>query len=224
MAEKYGTIPPKFTKEWWKYFWDYYKVHTIVTLILAAAVAATVYSKATEPKYDLTLCYAGESIFDEQTEEEIRKDAGKITPDVNENGESLCDFYQMNFSLDNPDDEFTRAMHTKMQLSLAGDEIYIYILDKDLLEIYAANELKECPFAPLKIWLENDYKFSRYSVEGEDIAISLAGNQFLEKNGIDSADKYLVMRYYPREDQKKKQLAGYEAAIKLANSIITYEN
>ena len=79
MAEKYGTIPPKFTREWWKYFWDYYKVHTIVTVILVAAVALTVYSKATAPKYDLTLCYAGASVLNEQTEEAIRKEASKIT-------------------------------------------------------------------------------------------------------------------------------------------------
>ncbi len=221
MAEKYGTIPKKFTKDWWKYFWDYYKVHTIVALILIIAIASTIYSKVTAPKYDLTLCYVGSSVIEVQMEEEIKKEAGKITPDVNNNGESLCDFYQMSFSLDNPDDEYTRVMHTKMQLSLAGDEIYLYIIDKPLLEFYAAENLKECPFEPLENWIEKDYKFSRYSVEGKDVAISLEGNQFLEKHGIDSSDKYLVMRYYPRADQKK-QLDGYKASIKLANSLITY--
>ncbi|MBR1969771.1 MAG: hypothetical protein IKA17_05405 [Clostridia bacterium] len=227
MAEKYGTIPPKFTKKWWNYFWEYYKIHTIVVLVIIVAVASTIYSKVNEPKYDLTICYAGASIFDEQTEENIRKEASKITPDVNENGESLCDFYQMSFSIEDKsgdvmmDEEYTRAMHTKMQLSLAGDEIYIYILDKSHLEFYATEKMDHCPFAPLKNWLEKDYKFSRYSVEGEDIAISLEGNQFLKKNGIDSTDKYLVMRYYPRKDQKK-QLEGYKAAVKLANEILTF--
>ncbi len=223
MAEKYGTIPPKFTKEWWKYFWDYYKVHTIVTLVIIIAVASTIYGKVTAPKYDLAFCYVGSSIIDEQIEEEIRNGASKITPDVNENGESLCDFYQISFSFDNPNDDFTKAMNTKMQLSLAGDEIYLYILDKSHLEFYATNELKHCPFEPLENWLESDYKFSRYSVEGKDVAISLEGNQFLEKHGINSSDKYLAMRYYPRADQKK-QLGGYKAAIKLANSLITYGN
>ena len=223
MAEKYGTIPPKFTKEWWNYFWDYYKVHTIVTIIVIAVIASTIYGKVTAPKYDLTICYVGNSIIDEQVEEEIRNHASKITPDVDENGESLCDFYQISFSLENPNDDFTKAMNTKMQLSLAGDETYIYILDKSHLEFYATNDLKHCPFEPLENWLKRDYKFSRYSVEGKDVAISLSGNQFLEKHGINSSDKYLVMRYYPREDQKK-QLDGYKAAIKLANSLITYGN
>ena len=110
-------------------------------------------------------------------------------------------------------------MHTKMQLSLAGDETYIYIMDKPQLDLYATDELKYCPFEPVKNWLEGDLKFSRYSVENEDVAISLEGNQFLEKLGINSRDKYLVMRYYPREDQKK-QLDGYKGAIKLANRIL----
>ena len=35
MAEKYGTVPKKFTSAWWEYFWDYYKWHTIATVFVA---------------------------------------------------------------------------------------------------------------------------------------------------------------------------------------------
>ena len=43
MAEKYGTIPKRFTPEWWEYFWMYYKVHTIAITLVILAVAITVY-------------------------------------------------------------------------------------------------------------------------------------------------------------------------------------
>ena len=33
MAEKYGTVPPKYTAKWWQYIWDYYKWHIIITVI-----------------------------------------------------------------------------------------------------------------------------------------------------------------------------------------------
>ena len=90
MAEKYGTIPKKFTKECWSYFWGYYKVHTIVTIILVVAVASSIYSKVTAPKYDLTLGYVGNALIDEATEEKIKKEAGLLSTDVNKDGEVLC--------------------------------------------------------------------------------------------------------------------------------------
>ena len=34
MAEKYGVKPKIFTKEWWPYFWKYYKWHTIAILFV----------------------------------------------------------------------------------------------------------------------------------------------------------------------------------------------
>ena len=31
MAEKYGEIPPRFTRAWWNYFWYYYKWRVVIT-------------------------------------------------------------------------------------------------------------------------------------------------------------------------------------------------
>ena len=219
MAEKYGTIPKRFTKEWWSYFWEYYKIHTIVTIVLVAALSVTVYEKVTAPKYDLTLGYVGSQTIDIEKEDEIIKAFTDLTPDVNGNGESLLDLYNLSFSLDNQMDEFTMAMHNKMQLAIAVEEIYVYIIDEAHLMGYAGTKIEDCPFVELSTWLKRDLKYNRYSVEGKEIAISLAGNRYLETLGINSEDKYLCMRYYPRDDQKE-QLEGYKAAIELANNIL----
>ena len=58
MAEKYGTIPEKFTKAWWAYYWEYYRWYVIVPLVIIIAIGATIYSKVTEEKFDTTLIYA----------------------------------------------------------------------------------------------------------------------------------------------------------------------
>lgn len=219
MAEKYGTIPKRFTKEWWSYFWEYYKIHTIVTIAIVIALSVTVYEKVTAPKYDLTIAYVDSQAIDIEKEENAIKTFSALTPDVNENGESLLDIYSLCFSLDNQMDEYTMAMHNKMQLTIAAEEIYLYIIDEAHLIGYAGTKIEDCPFEELSTWLKGDLKYKRYSVEGEDVAISLAGNSYLEKLGIDSENKYLCMRYYPRKDQND-QLKGYKGAIELANNIL----
>ena len=47
MAEKYGEVPPKFTKKWWEYFWDYYKWHVIITVVAVLIASVTIVQCAT---------------------------------------------------------------------------------------------------------------------------------------------------------------------------------
>ena len=222
MAEKYGTIPKRFTKKWWGYFWDYYKFHTIVITLIIIAVTYTVYTKVTEPKYDLTINYVGNDVIVQENLEKIEEEISAITTDVNKNGQSLADVRDLIFPVENTADSYANAMHTKVQLSIAADEIYLYITDKSHLTVYATDTIENCPFAPVSQWLEGDLKLSRYSVGGEDVAVSLAGNKFFESLGINTDEKYLCMRYYPRENQKK-QLEGYKASVELANKILKNE-
>ena len=55
MAEKYGTVPKKFTKEWWSWYWMYYKWHTIGVIFALFLVFLTFMESLTAEKYDLTL-------------------------------------------------------------------------------------------------------------------------------------------------------------------------
>ena len=55
MAEKYGEVPPKFTKKWWEYFWDYYKWHVIITVVAVLIASVTIVQCATRPKYECCL-------------------------------------------------------------------------------------------------------------------------------------------------------------------------
>ena len=70
MAEKYGEVPPKFTKKWWEYFWDYYKWHVIITVVAVLIASVTIVQCATRQKYDMNVVYAGHMNY---SEEEINK-------------------------------------------------------------------------------------------------------------------------------------------------------
>ena len=61
--ERYGEKPKRFTREWFEYVWEYYKIHIIVTILVIAAVVYTWVSIATRPYYDLYVCFAGEAFW-----------------------------------------------------------------------------------------------------------------------------------------------------------------
>ena len=90
---------------------------------------------------------------------------------------------------------------------------------------FSLGENAENPvFAPLDDWLKiNKDSFERYCVNGIDFGIKLNDCAFFKQFGTSFDNQYLFIRYYPREDQKKRQLEGYNASLKLANDILSYK-
>lgn len=222
MAEKYGTVPPKFTKSWWEYFWMYYKWHTIITLFVIFAVGITIYQNVTAPKYDITLMYAGSNMYSEEASLKIEDALSPICADVDENGENSLLFSQLNIDLANQSDgEYLMAMVTKLQLSLAEDDVYLYIMDKATAQYCLGDDTESAIFAPLSDWVTADIgDAEKFSAGGIDFGIKLDNCAFFGENDIDFKDHYLFLRYYPRKDQLDRQLAGYNASIELANQIL----
>lgn len=223
MAEKYGTVPPKFTKAWWEYFWMYYKWHTIITAFIIIAIGTTVYQNITAPKYDVTLMYAGKNMYNEEAAMKIEQALSPLCDDTDGNGESALLFSQLNIDLENQSEgEYLMAMLTKLQLSIAEDDVYLYIMDKDTALYCMGDDTENAVFAPLSDWLTIDVtEKETYSIKDIDYGIKLDNCAFFGENDIDFKDQYLFLRYYPRKDQMKRQLAGYEASIKLANQILS---
>ena len=219
MAEKYGVVPPKFTKAWWEHFWMYYKWHTIVICFIILAIGTTVYQKMTEPKYDITIVYAGESYISEESTAKLTDAFTPFCEDIDENGEKNIAFTVLNMADDNADPQYAMAMSMKLQLALSEDESYLFILDEDLINRFAGEAADECVFSPLSKWLEAPVPQDKiYNLHDTGFAISIEGNKYFEDAGIDTNGKYLAMRFYPRKDQEK-QIPGYEASVKLANEI-----
>lgn len=221
MAEKYGTVPPKFTRAWWEYFWMYYKWHTIAAAFIILLIIITTYQNLTAPEYDLTVTYAGEVLFSEEMSQKIEEELSPLCKDVDENGENSVAFSPLHISLDATDAEYTMAMNTKLQLALAEDETYLFILDKENAMRYQGEDATDCVFAPLDNWLTAEVsKDSLFSAHGKGYGVAVSECKVFSDLGIDLKDHYVFMRYYPRKDQIKKQLAGYEAAVELANAIL----
>ena len=222
MAEKYGTIPKKFTKEWWDYFWTYYKWHTIIIAFIICAIAGTVYSKMTAEKFDITLTYAGSGSVSQEASENIEEMLSPLCTDVDKNGKPNLFFQQLNLGNGDTDPEYAMAMSMKLQMTFGEDETYLYILDEDVADAYAGDSADGCVFAPVSDWLTEDSdNLSFFSAHGKNYGIKLSDCKLFKEAGVDFSERYLFIRYYPRKDQIKKQLDGYKAAIELANKIAT---
>lgn len=221
MAEKYGTIPKKFTKAWWEYFWMYYKWHTISIFFAVVVIGFSVYSSMTAEKYDLTLTYSGEAHYSDETIQKFEEMLSPLCEDINENGESSIFFSQLDIDFDSQDYEFLTAMLTKLDLAFGEDETYLFILNKEIAERYKGESSDETAYAPLSDWLTVDISdMNTYSAHGEEYGVDISNLKIFKDLGIDMTDHYLFMRYHPRKDQEKKHLKGYNAAVNLANKML----
>lgn len=221
MAEKYGIIPKKFTKEWWSYFWTYYKWHVIIPFVIILMIFSTIYSKINAEKFDITLTYAGKMNYTQEMMEKLEKELSPLCSDVDGNEKKSLLFNQLNLSDNIKDVEYTMAMNTKLQFAFSEDDTYIFILDEETARRYQGEAKVECVFAPLNDWLAADVSVTNvFTAHGEKYGVDISDCELFKSLSMDVTGHYLFIRYYPRKDQIEKQLPGYEASIDLANKIL----
>ncbi len=223
MAEKYGTIPPRFTKAWWDYFWMYYKGYVIAIVLVIILSAVTVYQILTRPSYDTTMMYVGSYAFSDEAIDDISKAISPLCEDVDGNGEKALNFTELCLSSD--DIEYNTAMNQKLYLTLAADEVYLYLLESEVALAYIEDNPEESAFIALSEWSDKDFSEdavlshngTAYGVRIDEIEVF---RQILQKYKLDLSDTYLFVRYPPRDDQKE-QVPGYEAALKTTKRLFT---
>lgn len=217
--ERYGTIPKRFTKEWWSYFWYYYKWHVLGTLFALFFIVFTCVQCATRPKYDTMVTYAGSKVYDDAALNALASLAGQDFPDIDGNGKVLVGVQQMNFSNNASTAEYDYAIQTKLDLTLQDGETLLYLYDKATAELMLGREYADQIYAPLSQWCANPKQGEQLMIGTEGYAISLSGSKLLEENQIYHEDLYLVVR--TPKDQNEKTLAAYNASIAFANKLVS---
>ena len=220
MAEKYGTIPPKFTGAWFEYVWTYYKWHIIGPLAVILFTVTTVYQCTHRPQYDAEIIYAGHVVFSDAQVKEIPLGFAQYTDDVNGDGEQTVFFQQISFS-DKPGmEEMDYNMQMKLDLQFQRGEAFLFIYDEKEADIMISRESAEEIYLPVTEWADKlPAEDMLYTKDGVPYAVSLADNQKIKDIGINTDDIYLVLRinYSDKEDIAAK----YENAKKLANALIS---
>lgn len=219
MAEKYGTIPKRFTKAWWEYFWDYYKIHTIVIALIIMAVAFTVYQVKTTPKYDLNLSYAGEMYLSDEMVSAIQDKLSEVIDDLDGNGEKKVGINQFVFTENDEDVQFTQAMITKLQLEFVTDESMLFVYSEDKAKFLFENESLAGAFLPVSQWLDEDIDVENkilYSYGGEDYGVALFDSA---SNPYPYQKLYVAVRT-PRTNDDEELNKLMECTITAANTML----
>ena len=217
MAEKYGTIPKRFTKEWWEYFWDYYKIHTIASIIVILLIVMTIYQVRTSPKYDFNITYTGSQMFFDDEVDQIKSNLEQYIDDIDGNGEKSIFFQQIVFEDDNNQEpQYQAAMLSKLQLEFVTNDTMLFIFDetkKDNL----FNEGLDGAFMNVNDWCDekvsDELLFCNNNVP---YAVRLDNSKFLSGLSVPSESLYIAVRANTKDSNNET----YELSKKIANLLI----
>lgn len=195
MAEVYGEKPKKFTKEWWPYFWLYYKWHTVAVLFVMMLVAIGISDCARKEKYDLRLTYLGRTYYDIQLWDETEKLLEEDIKDADGNGEKNIGLTDLVIAEGNEYGEQNYASYLKHDISFSEDLSYVYIYDSKELERALTDGVAAGCYAKASDWLNTDVPDDKLIyTDGTAYAVSLRDSKVLKKAGVNCEELYVLLR------------------------------
>ncbi|MGN0164483.1 MAG: hypothetical protein ACI4EA_13050 [Candidatus Ornithomonoglobus sp.] len=225
MAEHYGVVPKKFTKEWWPYYWMYYKWHTIGVVFALVLIIVTLVQCATSEKYDVIVNYIGETYFEPETAEDLEAALGSLIEDVDGNGENNVFFQQLTLNNTAGSEELDYTLQMKHDVGLTDDTSYLYMYDKDEAELMLGRESADDVYLPVGEWCDTiDIEAAEgsdtvlYSESGTPLAVLAQGSGFLESVGMDTTGLYITVRRNYSDEEIN--IAAYRSAVAMANAIL----
>lgn len=220
MAEKYGTVPDRWTKEWWAYFWEYYKWHTIFTAFIVVCIAATIVQYATRDRYDMTVTYTGYKMYSDEEADKIQNILSQYTEDVDGNGEKSVFFQDMTFMGTPGSEEYDYAIQSKLDLQFVDDVSYLFIYDEKVLKTMMERDSVSEQYTAVEDWadIEIDESLLYKAEDGKNYAVKLSDSVLLEQNGIYHDDLYVLVRQ--NYSDKAKNTLAYKSAERIANELI----
>lgn len=214
--EKYGTIPPKFTKDWWSHYWTYYKFHFLAGLFIAFSVGSLIHSCVTQIDYDLKIQYAAYGLSPK--EEIVTKLEEKLTDlseDVtaNEKVEVYAGIIS-GLSEESPESiQYESAILTKFMAEIQTAENHIYIVDKSFADRLIDYEC----LRPVNEWADKFEESDLYS----NVLLSLSNNETFANMGFNTENLYIgVLALREKLKADEEYMSKYENAVNVAKQLI----
>ena len=216
MAEVYGEKPKIFTKEWWPYFWLYYKWHTVAVLFVVMLTIISLVECANKEKYDLRITYLGQHFFDDSAWENVEKTLEIKINDIDHNNEKNIQILNLILTGDSEQMEQDYASTVKHDIEFSNELMYLFIYDKNQVEARADEFLEEA-FLKTSEWLDSPVSDELLNDKDNPYAVSLKNSTILKNAGINCENLYVLV--------KKNQEVGavskaQENAIISANNLI----
>lgn len=215
--EVYGEKPKMFTKEWWPYFRDYYKVHVIVCLAAAFFIGITIYQMLTTVKFDCNVIYVGQGEASDPNTL-FGDSIADVTGDGAVNVAVDCYYLSDNGQYD----EYSIAMQQKFMLELAEGDAYLYILSQERYNALIDSDVENTVFLPCSEWLTAEVDESRLVTSGgKAYGVRIDDCEKLKAQGFDTSGKIAVIKsLYERNADDELQKGYFDNAKKAAEYLI----
>ena len=220
MAEVYGVKPKLFTKEWWPYFWEYYKWHTIWAIGIIIAIIITIIQFTDKGKYDLVVTYCGTEFCSEEQSEKLTNSLEDVIEDVNGDDEKHIRFDTLTINGIDGMDQQDYTIRMKHDLDFADELHYLYMYSEDELEKKLNIEYYDELYLPVDEWNVEEIP-DDLLVRGDDgkpYAVSFKNCRVLKDCGIDGSLLYVTVKNdstYKNTNEKVKN-----SAFKMAEKLI----
>lgn len=203
MAEKYGEVPPKFTKQWWEYFWDYYKWYVIATVIVLVLTLVTIEQCTSSPNYDMKVTYTGYTTRSESDKEKMRQLMTEYVSDIDENGEVSVGINSLVYSTDAANSDYNYAVNMKFETTFVDHFSYMYLLDERGVKEQLSKEDYDGLFECFDEYIGDDEVIR--GIDGKAYAVSLKNSRILNENAMNCDDLYVMVRQNYKDDEKNIQ-------------------
>lgn len=218
MAEKFD-MPKPFTKPWWKYVWDYYKVHIFVVLFIIGGISYFVYEKVNQSGADINFAMAGNIVIQPENEDKFQAVLNDMVEDINKDGKKKVFrpmFYIYAGSTQTGTDYYA-AMSQKLSIEFTSQKTFLFVLDKTMADGYV--ELPDSAFLKTYEWA-GDIPKERLHTDsyGRNFGVNLKDSKILKECGIDGSDMYLFIRICT--DTSDEARARYDESLRIAGELI----
>lgn len=212
MAEHYGVKPKMFTKEWWPYYWMYYKWYTITAVAIVAFIVMIIYDCVTKEKYDLKITYYGSNAYLSEMWEELDATLEEYIEDIDGNGEKNILMIPLVMSDKSEDMQMSQAAYTQYTMSFTDTLSYLYIYDQAQLDILIDEDIVNGTFLTTDKWLNSDVSEDSivYGKNSKPYAISLKDSKIINSIGLNGEDLYVLVKddtQNPKQDEKVRKNA-----------------
>ena len=212
MAEHYGVKPKMFTKEWWPYYWMYYKWYTITAVAIVAFIVMIIYDCVTKEKYDLKITYYGSNAYLSEMWEELDATLEEYIEDIDGNGEQNILMIPLVMSNKSEDMQMSQAAYTQYTMSFTDTLSYLYIYDQAQLDILIDEDIVNGTFLTTDKWLKSDVSEDSivYGKNSKPYAISLKDSKIINSIGLNGEDLYALVKddtQNPKQDEKVRKNA-----------------
>lgn len=124
-------------KEKLAHFWNYYKIHTIVTLVVLALIGVTVYQVVTKEEYDLEIEFYGTRMISEEQAAALEDYLKEYVDDIDGDGEKTVKIIRTGSMA-----EMGAAGYGNMKFTaeLAAGQYTTYILNEEMYDSFSKND------------------------------------------------------------------------------------